>query len=299
VKKRPDPILPYAPPPKSPLLQFRLTRRTCIWLAIAFLILLGAYGFLTGPTSGQIRLDTGDLRYCWYGIPLRYEPMPEPLRTHLLAITSTSPRIPPRWVTVVTYSLRGTNNTDAMCWDFYWYIAVRAKEDPHIARLALDDTVKYIDDTRAESGLPDCTMILSSRIVDRSTQTLDPAWRDNNEVQEYCAAHGYTPPAATTAPDNRLSSRYAAPPFPARMILHPSMRMSPPIRSERPSAQESSVFTLSAYSVLSQKTSQTSSSSHISPTERHQKTSRETTPTLEKSLMPGFTSSATKIEKSD
>ena len=55
--ERPDNVLEYGRKPKG----FAVSRRTVIFVGVVALLLLLAFGFINGPTSGQIRLDTGDL----------------------------------------------------------------------------------------------------------------------------------------------------------------------------------------------------------------------------------------------
>src|ERR1041384_6470997 len=102
------------------------------WIIRTFFIglLLLVVGYLSGPTTGEIRLDTGDLRYFWWGIPLRNRPMPEPSRSKLVTLGSKSPAVPADWVVCVTYPLRSSNNTDSMCQSFYRSVAILADEDP-------------------------------------------------------------------------------------------------------------------------------------------------------------------------
>lgn len=233
MKNTPAPILPYAPPPKSALRLFRLTRRTCIHLTVYSLIALALYAFVHGPTSGQIRLDTGDLRYCWYGIPLRYRPMPEPERSHIVALASRAPAIPHRWVTCVTYPLPSSNNTDSMCRDFYWSVAIWSTVDRQIARRAFDDVVKYIDRTHATSGLPDSCEILDTFVVDWHSCTVNPAWRDMEEVKSYCTCIGYTPPPAA-APTAPLTPPQTPAPIPAASPATAKTATSAPTASPDP-----------------------------------------------------------------
>jgi hypothetical protein len=191
----PDNTLSYAGKPSAlGSLANYLANNRRFWVKagiIGFLLLLG-FGFLHGPTSGQIRLDTGDLRYYWWGIPLKYERMPEPQRSKLLALASKAPAIPAKWVTC---------DTDRFCLSFYWSVAIWADEDPKIARWAMDDIVDYIPGMLSIGGLPKSGLVISIAVVDRQARRVDPGWRDNDDVRTYCAEHGYVPPPApTTSP---------------------------------------------------------------------------------------------------
>ena len=183
-------ILSYAQPPKSP---FQFNRRTCIRLATYAAILFLLYAFLRGPTSGQIRLDTGDLRYCWCGIPLLYRQMPEPERTKILKLAAAPIAIPHQWITCVTYPLHGSNNPDLMCRSFYRRVAIWSDIDPHIARWTLEDVATYIHDTHATHSLPESCVVLESTAIDTITGKPDPDWRKMKDVKDYCLRHSYAP----------------------------------------------------------------------------------------------------------
>src|SRR4051794_30927178 len=73
-------------------------------------------------TSADIRLDTGDLRYRYFGIPIVYEKMPEPQRTRLLALTAGSAVCRNEWYQCAVFPLPTTNHTDGMCRGFYMKI---------------------------------------------------------------------------------------------------------------------------------------------------------------------------------
>lgn len=159
-------------------------------LVVVGLVLFAGFSFLHGPTSGQIRLDTGDLRYCWWGIPMYYKPMPEPQRSKLLALALTTPAVPAKWVTCVTYPKHYTNNPDVQYRGYYWSIGGWADADPTIARLVLQDVTAYVEKRPTANFL----FVLSYRIVDNGK--VYASWRDDEEVKAYCLTHGYVPPPA-------------------------------------------------------------------------------------------------------
>lgn len=205
-----DHVLSYARKPSAlAALASWLANHRRVWIRVGVygLFLVVGFGCVHGRTSGQIRLDTGDLRYCWFGIPLEYRRMPEPQRSKLLELAAKSPSVPSTWVTCVTYPLPSSNNTDVMCCQFYNSIATWADEGPKIARWALDDVVDYIPHMLSTGGLSDTAYILlSSDLHSTSALRLDPSWRDNYVVKAYCAAHGYTPlpaPASAAASSGR------------------------------------------------------------------------------------------------
>lgn len=195
--ERSDKVLWYSRKPSSVKTFFAAHRRLMILVGVfAVVLFVGFRGI--GPTSGQIRLDTGDLRYCWWGIPLYYKPMPEPWRSKVMTLASEAPAVPAKWVTCVTYPLSTSNNQDIMCGDFYVSVAMWADEDPKIARWAMDDVVEYIELSHATSGLPNSCHVLGPFLVDYELGRVRADWRDQAEVMEYCSSHGYVP--ASTSP---------------------------------------------------------------------------------------------------
>jgi len=215
----PDNILPYANKPR-PRLPFRSLSRG-FWIALA-LAALGVFILFCGPSSGDIRLDTGDRRYCYLGIPLSNRPMPEPYRSKLLALANKSPAIPSTWVQCVTYPLPSSNNTDLMCADFYRNVAIWSDEDPTLARLALEDVANYVPRMLSHGGLPEPFPLLTPLIIDHRTNTINPDWRTDAEIQPYLAAHHYTPPPPVTprpvTPPPAISPPATAPPVTPRPI---------------------------------------------------------------------------------
>jgi len=112
-------------------------RHFAVILILGILTLGLAWAY--GPTSAQIRLDTGDLRYCWWGIPLRHELMPEPDRSKIMALARKSKAVPEIWVTCVRYPKHTSNNPDLMYQHFYEDIAMQADEDQDLAIWQLED----------------------------------------------------------------------------------------------------------------------------------------------------------------
>ena len=185
----PDNILHYASPPtrRETLRTVARHCRTPLFsLGILFIIY---YALVHGPTSGQVRLDSGDLRYRWFGIPLYYEPMPEPYRSKILSLKS--PAVPAQWVTFAENPwLIEHDLTNRYRYDF---VASWAEADPNIARLALADLA---DDIKLTPWCPTKShLVLSPFVIDLKTEKLPPNWRDLEDVKDYCAIHSYTPTA--------------------------------------------------------------------------------------------------------
>jgi hypothetical protein len=173
------------------------------WLAVGTLVgiamIAGVVGIcFFGHWSGQIRLDTGDLRYCVYGIPITYDPMPEPERSELLAVAAKSSALKPKWVTCVVYPLPSSNNTDAMCREFYFRACAFYNFDPHLMQLLVEAIAAYVDQTQAEEGLPKGEYLCSAFVSDvngNGNARLLPGWQQDQEVQFELGQLGYTLPA--------------------------------------------------------------------------------------------------------
>lgn len=175
----------------------RLTkRRILVFVGLGALLLFGL-GVVLGPSSADIRLDTGDLRYRYFGIPIVYERMPEPQRSRLLALASQSPILVSEWHQCANYPLPTTNNTDGMCRDFYFKIDAWIDVDPQIARLAAEDVASYIRDTNALESLPKSYSLLSGFVVEWTAdnrQSVREDWRDDEGVRAYFDTHGIAIP---------------------------------------------------------------------------------------------------------
>jgi hypothetical protein len=132
-----------------------------VFVGIAFFLLLMVIGAVFyGPTSGEIRLDSGDLRYRYWGIPIDYQPMPEPKRTRLMDLAAKSGKIPSEWVLCQRYPLRGSNHADWMCFSFYFKAEEWINEDPAVAMRVMEDLAKYTQEMESKGGLPKCMRML-------------------------------------------------------------------------------------------------------------------------------------------
>jgi hypothetical protein len=194
--------LDYALPPPA---RRAWLRRLKALLWIAPVIALVAYTILHGPlTSADIRLDTGDLRYRYFGVPLAYRPMSEPERTVIQSLAAQSNLLRPEWVKCATYPLRTTNNTDLMCQTFYAGGAAWAKEDRQLAQHLLEDLATYVNKTHARKGLPDSCLLLSGFLVqwdNNGKRVVKSNWRNDPDVVRYLHSINYTPAPATRSSD--------------------------------------------------------------------------------------------------
>jgi hypothetical protein len=175
--------------------------RLVLLLVVGFIGVV-ALGALTGfGWTGQMRLDSGDVRYCFWGVPLSTTRMTEPQRTVILRIASGSPILRPVWRTCVTYPLPTSNNSDAMCRQLYREAAAWGDVDSTIARMALEDIAMYIEKTKAQFSLPNSIHVLGPDVVSWNDGHVAPDWRTNESVRMYCEERGYAPPTAHELPD--------------------------------------------------------------------------------------------------
>jgi hypothetical protein len=190
--------LDYGVDPRSKTLRKKLVLLLCAAAAI-FLV----FKFVALPfTSGDIRLDTGDLRYRVFGIPMYYDRMPKPQRSQLLKLAATSSILKSVWCECVSYPLRGSNNPDNMCRYFYVKAAMWIPTDPHLAQLIVEDIATYIQNTKARQGLPSSLCMLGPGGLwanQTGVLAINPNWRQDPGVQNYLQLKGYVPPATQTA----------------------------------------------------------------------------------------------------
>jgi hypothetical protein len=192
-------VFDYSPQPKRRL-PFRLTTSKVIVLCI---LLIALVTFLRGGllSSADIRLDTGDLRYRYLGLPLFYERTSEPERSQLLALASNSKVLRPDWHTCAKFPLHGSNNPVAMCRGWYFRANIWAAQDPQLARLMLEDVANYIKATNATQGLPASSIFLSGLFVETNSKGwfLKQGWRQDDELLVYTRSKSYTLPTTATS----------------------------------------------------------------------------------------------------
>ncbi|MCA9054559.1 MAG: hypothetical protein KDA75_12020 [Planctomycetaceae bacterium] len=143
------------------------------------------------PTSAEIRLDTGDLRYLRDDRVIDEIAMSEPYRSILLSAAEHSPVLKDQWHRCATFPLRGSNNTHRMCQSFYMSAAVWMTVDRRIGVLVAEGIARYIERTDAEKSLPE-SIALIQFVSPRSDGTLFvvDGWRDDKGILFYLNAHG-------------------------------------------------------------------------------------------------------------
>jgi hypothetical protein len=161
-------------------------------------------GFLVLSSIGvgnsvEVRLDTGDQRFLFWGIPTGGSRCLRPeLRDRLL--TLDDPEVPSQWVWCATQV--GSNNADAMVFGFYRAAASWIEVDPAIAKLLIRDISTYVRTTHATHGLPECTSMLFPDVVERNDGRYQVVanWRNNPDVQWYLKSKGYVERSPTPPP---------------------------------------------------------------------------------------------------
>lgn len=141
--------------------------------------------------TAEVRLDCGDLRYSYLGLPVIANPMPEPERSVLISLADESLVLHPEWRVCAVFPRRGPVESDQRCRDAYRRISAWAEADRTIARLAMEDLAEYIDATGGWLGAPECAMILGPDVIDSTAGDVLPNWRSNPNVRAFCEARGY------------------------------------------------------------------------------------------------------------
>jgi hypothetical protein len=170
------------------------------WLVV-LLLLIGIVLVLNaqyGPTSAEIRLDTGDLRYFTWGIPVWLSRQHEPQRSELLGIAAQSKVLQPQW-----HQCRmqvGSNNEDLMLAGFYGRTADWIAVDPKVALILTEDLADGIQHG-GDRGWACIYFFRFIRMDANGDRSIDPAWRRDPQVLYFLKSKGYTP--AATQPSAR------------------------------------------------------------------------------------------------
>lgn len=176
-------------------------------LCLGLLFLLGtiAIGWilLIGPTGAQFRLDTGDWRNTYFGIPGDTIRMQEPERSTILSLAAGSVVLRPEWVSVsVRYPEAG--------FKLFYRAARWAKTNPQISKALLEDIARSL---KGQQSPPMNTMrdvlIMFEPVGPGVWKDLAPNWTDlfpgqKKEAVDYLKSKGLpipsTAPAGTTVP---------------------------------------------------------------------------------------------------
>ena len=137
----------------------------------------------------EVRLDTGDRRFLFWGVPVALQSLPSEPRERLVSLQD--PDVPKEWTWCATQV--GTNHADAMVYGFYKNAAAWVEVDPEIAKLMVRDIAEYLQTTHGTHGLPGCAILWP--VVERDEEGrrhIVEDWQKNENVQYYLKSKGYT-----------------------------------------------------------------------------------------------------------
>ena len=137
-----------------------------VTVALLTAVSLIAVGIWLGPHDGQINTSDGRIRYrkCW--IPYKVTARPRySAEIHALGLSN-------HWLTCVTYPLASSNNSDSMCRNLLQGAAIWGTFDPVLGRQMGKDIEEYIKATKAQSGLPRCSLLCSGIYIDYRSGSL-------------------------------------------------------------------------------------------------------------------------------
>jgi hypothetical protein len=172
-------------------------------LAVLFLL---SMPFCTGAgRTMQVRIDSGQIRDCWLGIPWKTRSKGD---EGLLSVAAMPPPIPAEWHTV-DWGPRETHGSLANGLPYAYYAASAwVAADRQIARFVLEDLRRMVErlEIRDLDGAVACypDTILSPSVVAHRVGALQiaPDWRTDPDVLLYCREKGHEPPpAANGQPD--------------------------------------------------------------------------------------------------
>ena len=171
------------------------SRRTAVLRTLSGIMILAIpvllFGEMLGPSSADIRIDTGDLRYRYFGIPVVYRRMPEPYRSGLLAFGRDQDLLRPDWVQCEDFPFGGSGKDYArMFQGFYVKLVPWIGEHRGVARALARDIVRSIKIRKL--GLPRGSYLLDwlTRRGTQGTLRVRSGWRDDPEVQAYLNSSG-------------------------------------------------------------------------------------------------------------
>ncbi|MGA2441146.1 MAG: hypothetical protein ABSH08_09310 [Tepidisphaeraceae bacterium] len=144
-------------------------------------------------------MDTGDLRYLYFGIPFEYHFMSEPERTQLIALAVGSNVLKPEWHSCAAHV--GSNNADRMCSGAYARATAWIAVDRRLAQMIVEDIATYVRDTEGWHGLPASAGMLDF-VIDRNKNGnwyVKPGWQQDPAALDYLQSKGYSPPATQPA----------------------------------------------------------------------------------------------------
>jgi hypothetical protein len=153
------------------------------FIAIILVMLLAV------PPSIEIRIDCGDLRYKYFGIPIFVERMPDQYRVTLIA-TAGNASVSPAWVKVLPKQTSNDNAHEYV--DRYVAISIWAQADKNIGTLLLQDVSSGIKLANGKYYAPSYGMpLLRPAYV---ALAVPDNWLYDQNVIEFCERGGYMRP---------------------------------------------------------------------------------------------------------
>jgi hypothetical protein len=195
----PEETLNYRSPRDDTLLRKPSARQ----IGLGLLILLGSivvgWILLVGATGAQFRLDTGDWRYTYFGIPGNTRRMPEPERSTILSLAAGSAVLKSEWVSVPHH--QGPDSQG--CFKIFYRAARWARVNRQMSQALLEDAARYVTGPRPPQTPTFLDVIL--RFEPAGPGLWIPVWPGREkEVVDYLKSKGLpipsTAPGATTSP---------------------------------------------------------------------------------------------------
>ena len=137
----------------------------------------------------EIRTDTGELRFCFLGIPYEYVYHYKPHRDILYQAAQIEPPIKSEWLRCGHFPDDGY----WYCWHMYREATAWWSVDPRITRLIMDDLADYIRRTRALRGVQESSALTWFVVKGSPSGVYELAadWRERPMVRDYLVAHGF------------------------------------------------------------------------------------------------------------
>jgi hypothetical protein len=148
------------------------------------------YAALMGPSSTEIRMDCGDVRYRYFGMPMIFTRQNPESRLILLSLARKSPFLRPVWLPVVRQT--SSNNPLAAYQNWYVGASIWCSVDADVGRLLVEDIASAIRDAKGvKIGVPKGIYLLR---LTYETDLIPTNWMFDPKVRAYCKARGYSRP---------------------------------------------------------------------------------------------------------
>jgi len=162
-----------------------------ITLIILIIVLRVVFG---RPDAAELSLNSGDIRYYYFGLPLKYSRMPEPQRTDIVTVTSPLLKGGSEWAYVPVERTSSDSPPITRFRLFYSQASAWKRADPAICKFIFQDIMDAIHDRRwTDGGIPALRILEYSDVFDANLNRVMPGWKVSTSVQDYCQSHSYTP----------------------------------------------------------------------------------------------------------